>query len=510
MANANTASKDGDKFQARQFWLKAARLLDSGSSIERVGFERGPKGLDDIFVEYAHGNEPKDHTGNPLKREYLQCKWHVQPGSFGYADLIAPEFINATSKSFLQRARDAQLAQAPDGFGIRFKLLTNWPIEPTDKLSPIINNRSGALRLNKLFDGKTDKSHPGNIRKVWRDHLDIEESELHQFAHTLAFGHAPESLDQLRERLDETLSLVGLKRFPLNESSLVYDDLPFEWMAQGKTEFDRDTFRSLCASENLLDKPKAAPSKAFGIKSFEHAFDRLEDRCEMVLDFVPNFDERYIHDSSEWARTLYPELYSFLQKAFTHTNSKIRLALDAHSTLAYAAGSIVNIKSGRDIELEQRTQGSHIWSAQDCKPDPSWAQLNSNITNISGDSTDLAVALCITHDIAKDVEQYIRSSLPSIKRVLELRPSCGPGSLVVKSGRHAFDLAEATKEAIRHAKHEAPDCRNIHLFVAAPNSLCFFLGQQQIAIGSVQLYEFDFDQQHGGSYEPSLALPMTD
>ena len=137
-------------------------------------------------------------------------------------------------------------------------------------------------------------------------------------------------------------------------------------------------------------------------------------------------------------------------------------------------------------------------------------QLNSNITNISCDSTDLAVALCITHDIAKDVEQYVRCSLPSIKQVLELRPSFGPGSLVVKSGHHAFDLAEATKEAIRHSKHEAPDCRNIHLFVAAPNSLCFFLGQQQIAIGPVQLYEFDFDQQRGGSYEPSLALPMTD
>jgi SMODS-associated and fused to various effectors sensor domain len=32
-----------------------------------------------------------------------------------------------------------------------------------------------------------------------------------------------------------------------------------------------------------------------------------------------------------------------------------------------------------------------------------------------------------------------------------------------------------------------------HLFIAAPNAFTFFLGQRQTALGSVRLYEFDFD-----------------
>jgi hypothetical protein len=53
MAQANTARIDGDSFQARHFWRKACVLLDANSPLVRVGFESGPKGYDDIWVEYA-------------------------------------------------------------------------------------------------------------------------------------------------------------------------------------------------------------------------------------------------------------------------------------------------------------------------------------------------------------------------------------------------------------------------------------------------------------------------
>lgn len=509
MANANTARKDGDKFQARQFWLKAARLLDPKSRIERVGFERGPKGLDDIFVLYSPGKEPKGHLGHPIAREYLQCKWHVSPGNYGYENLIEPEFINATAKSFLQRAFNAQVAHAPDGSGICFKLLTNWPVDQADKLRPIISNRSGSLKLEKLFDNKTDKSYPGTIRKAWREHLDITDAQLNTLVQTLAFGHVSDSLDELRVRLDETLSFVGLKRFSANESSLIYDDLPFEWMAQGRSQFDRNSFWALCESENLIGEKESEATTVFGIKSFEHAFDRLEDRCHDVLNLVPNFDERYIHDASQWAKLLYPQLSCFLHDAARSAGTKLCLALDAHSTLAFAAGTVLNTKSGFDIELEQRIQGRRIWSAQDENQDSSWAQLDSSIIKVNEKSIGLAVAVCVTHDIANDVVKYVSAFDSSISHILKLCPSTGPSAQVVKSGRHAFDLSEAIKDAIRASKREMPDCNKIHLFVAAPNAMCFFLGQQQIAIGSVELYEFDFDQQRDGSYTPSLALPIT-
>ena len=270
MTQAVAVRRDGDTFQARQFWLRAARLLDPKSPVTRVGFESGPKSFDDIWVEYEPGRQPYAHDGAPLQREHLQCKWHVAPETYGYADLVDPEFINATARSLLQRARDAQLAHAPDGTGARFKLVTNWQIDRSDPLGPMINNRSGSIRLERLYGSKTDNSKEGAVRKAWREHLGIDEDDLRVLANTLAFGHVSETLDDLRERLDEVFDIVGLVRASSNQSTLIYDDIVFQWMAQGRLEFDSRTFREACAREDLLGQSLDRP-RVYGVKSFEHA-----------------------------------------------------------------------------------------------------------------------------------------------------------------------------------------------------------------------------------------------
>ena len=264
MTQAVTVRRDGDTYQARQFWLRAARLLDPESPIVRVGFESGPKSFDDIWTEYAPEREPKDASGEPLKREHIQCKWHVSPGTYGYSDFTNPEFVNANARSLLQRARDAQLQNAPLGSGAQFKLLTNWQLDRADALNPLISQRSGSVRLDRLYGTKTDRSGVGGIRKAWREHLDIDEDELRIFASTLAFGHTSESLDDLRERLDILFAFVGLRRVPAHESGFVYDDLVFQWMSQGRVEHDRDSFKELCERQSfpltfLFRKPCLSP-----------------------------------------------------------------------------------------------------------------------------------------------------------------------------------------------------------------------------------------------------------
>ena len=125
----------------------------------------------------------------------------------------------------------------PDGTGVRLKLLTNWQLDRGDPLARMINNRSGSMRLERLYGSKTDKSKEGAVRKRWREHLGIDEDELRLLARTLAFGHVSETLDDLRERLDEVFGVVGLRRVPPNQSTVIYDDLVFQWMAQGRLEF---------------------------------------------------------------------------------------------------------------------------------------------------------------------------------------------------------------------------------------------------------------------------------
>jgi hypothetical protein len=504
MTQAVAVRRDGDSFQARIFWRKAACLLDPKSPVMQVGFESGPKGFDDVWVAYVPDRAPNDHEGKPVLREHIQCKWHVSVNDFGYADLVDPEWINANRFSLLQRARAAQVAHARDGIGARFKLLTNWRIGQTDPLRGYINQKSKTLRLKDLFDGRTDRSMAGKVRKLWREHLDIDDQELMLLARTLSLDTDSTSLEDHRDNLDLLFENRGLRRVPVNESSFVYDDVAFQWLAQGRLDFNRQTFREACKREGLLDGDGRA-HVVFGVKSFEHPFDRLEDRCTVVLDLIQHFDERAIRDQADWTATLYPKLKRFLQAAATD-QQHLRLILDAHITLAFAAGSVLNIKSGRNVEIEQRTVHRNVWHSSDMPRDPSWPGWTFDLETLNESGGDIAVAVGLTHDVVPAVKAHIAASLPQVSSLLVARPTCDAGARSVVCGRHAFDLAEGLALQINQRCHV--DRPALHLFIAAPNAFTFFFGQRQPSLGKTTLYEYDFEGANGGGYRPSISLPI--
>lgn len=504
MTQAVAVRRDGDAFQARIFWRKAACLLDPKSPVTQVGFESGPKGFDDVWVAYAPDRAPGDPEGRPILREHIQCKWHVSVNDFGHADLIEPEWINANRFSLLQRARAAQMAHARDGIGVRFKLLTNWRIGQNDPLRRYINQKSKTLRLKDLFDETRDTSIAGKVRKLWREHLGIDDQELMLLARTLSLDTDSTSLDDHRDNLDLLFENRGLRRVPVNESSFVYDDVAFQWLAQGRLEFNRQTFRDACKREGLLAGDGRA-HVVFGVKSFEHSFDRLEDRCTVVLDLIPHFDERAIRDQTEWATTLYPKLKSFLQVA-ARDNQYLRLILDAHITLAFATGSVLNIKSGRNVEIEQRTVHRNVWHSSDLPRDSSWPGWEFDLETLSGAEGDMAVAVCLTHDVVSAVKAHLAASSSQVGSLLIARPTGGSGARSVVCGQHAFDLAEALALHINQKRH--PGRLPLHLFIAAPNAFTFFFGQRQPSLGETTLYEYDFEGASGGGYMPSLSLPI--
>jgi hypothetical protein len=500
MTQAVTTLQDGFRFQARMFWSKAVWLLADNSHITKVGFEYGPKGFDDIWVEYDPIKTPSERSVNPVRRQHIQCKWHASPNTYSYTDLIEPDFINATASSLLQKVHAAQQTHAPDGRGLEFQLLTNWRV--SGPLSKYIAQRSKSLRLDRLFSGKTDRSEAGIIRKAWREHLGIDDDELRILLSTLALQESPTSLDGLREMLNGMFLGVGLRC--MHDSTFAYDQVVFDWMSQGLQEFDRHSFREACDTQDLL---QAAQGRAivYGVKSFEHPIDDLHDRCEKVLDLVASFDERLIRDQRSWTADLYPSLRSFLLDAAKKTD-RLRLALDTHATLAFAAGSVLNVKCGREVELEQRTGDRRIWKAGDSEPAPSWATwvFEHQALNLNGDGQIVAVSL--THDIAADVRSYLSAAMPNAARLLIARPSTGISGRCVVSGQHALSLAEALSQQI--AAEQSAGRLHIHLFIAGPNTFTFYLGQQQPRLGQITLYEFDFEGLHGNSYMPSISLPI--
>lgn len=506
MANAIGARRDGDDFQARLFWLKAAHLLDDEGPIQRVGFECGPRGFDDLWVEYDPSHRPKDQYGVPLAKEFFQCKWHVSPGLYTHKDLTEPQFINASTKSLLQRAYAALLDHSTaDECALRLKFVTNWRLDPNDRLSSLIRSRSHTLKVDELFEGTTARSATAQIRKLWREHLQLDEIELRRLAAALGFSYFGESLDDMRERLDVTCRAFGLRRVPAESSAVLYDDIVRQWAAQGRNVFDRKLFRKACVQDGLFEG-KGNRSVAFGIKSFEHPIDRLEDRCTEVLDLVAEFDNRFIREGATWNATLLPTLQTFLLRA-ARSHDRIRLAIDAHTTLAFATGAVLNRKSGRVLEIEQRTPSRRLWSPDD-ESDvirPSWEVAEYEFASAGA---DMAIAVSLTHDVEPKVRAYL-SALPLPPRtLLTFKPVGGASSSAVASGHHAYQLAEALARRVKAQRESQPETQSrVHLFVAAPNGFTLYLGQHCPLLAPLTLYEFDFEGARDGSYRPSLALP---
>lgn len=504
MAQQIVARRQGDDFQARLFWLRAASLLDPTSPVMKVAYEKGPRGFDDIVIDYDPAAAPPDHEGRPILKKYIQCKWHVTGGTFGYLDLADHKFINAQRFSFLQRAHQAQMQYAPEGAGCRFELITNWRINPGDPLLSLVTNQSDAIHLGRLFEGTTPRSRHGRVRKAWCDHLAIDHAALELVARVLTISETVESLDSLRERLDERLNSVGLRRVPANESSFLYDDLAAKLLAQGRIEFDRESFLAMARQERLLSSsvpPRRA--SAVGVRSFMHPIDPLEDRCGKLLNLVQHFDGRYVREQALWESRIWPELRSFLVEAARSTDH-LQLLLDAHASIAFGAGAILNVKSGKRTEVEQRTGGRHFWSIDDQPETLDWPTFAFEEEWVDASAGGLALAVSLTHDVSAGVRAFAAGGR-GIGRILHCRLAGGPSQKSVLSGRHAWSLAEAIIRQVLEmlAQRRASDT---HFFAAAPNAFCFFLGQHQQALGKVTVYEWDFDGLRGGGYTPGLSV----
>lgn len=507
MTQAVSARRDGDTFQARIFWLKAARLLDEYGSVIRVGFESGPKGFDDVWVEYDPARAPLDQYGRPLHIERLQCKWHATHGTYGYSDLVNPEYINATTTSLLQRAYGAFTFDSSAGRHSRNALVTNHRPATEDVLHQLIRTKSYTLDVDRLFTGTTARSATGKARNVWREHLAIDDDALKPFVRTLGFNVVLDSLDGLRERMDEVFRANGLKRLEQGASASRYDDTVFQWAGQKRNGFDRDEFRAACKQEGLLADSPARP-RVFGVKSFEHAYDRLEDRCDEVLNLVPEFDERFIRATSSWRSKLQPELQAFLSNA-ARSGSRIRLAVDAHTTLAFAAGAVLDTKSGRIVEVEQRSPTLQVWAPDDAKPDSSWPMWDFKVEVLNAQGTGTAVAVSLTRPVMDKVRAYLRTALPGTRQLILASPTSGPSQKVVRNGAHANQLAEDLVSRLKAERGSlAPaDQGRMHLFMAAPNAFSLYLGRHVGALKPMTVYEFDFETQRDGSYRPSLMFP---
>lgn len=246
-----------------------------------------------------------------------------------------------------------------------------------------------------------------------------------------------------------------------------------------------------------------------GIRSIDGWGRDMRERNDEVLDLVTLFNGRFIKKQDSWQEEVFPRLRRFL---LTHVDERRPLVLDfaAHSSIAFAAGWVLDAKSGLEVRVRQRTGdiGEFEWHPQDHEEHPVpegpiW--LDEPDIELA-EVPDIAVALAVSQaEVAEQVKSYIeRKGLP-VGRILRATiPE--PGSRSVAGGAHSLLLAQTIVSRVRQRRsHEREG--TCHLFCAAPNALMFYLGQLSRSFGRIVLYEYPFGRRDAwGKYRSSIEL----
>lgn len=494
---------EGDVFQGMFFWLHAARLLIPGAKVARVSIEHDQAaGVDDVSVHYS--TPGIDAGGRACAADYFQVKYHVDRSSeYAATTFCDAAFINS-KRSLLQRFHDVRM-RLGDGSGWhRLHLVSNWQWATNDKLGPLLRESAeGALPDRFFSDGP--RSAVGKIREAWKGHLGVSTSDFEDFARRLRLGVNFLSRPMLREWLNDRFAAVGLKPVPVDRTQNVYDSLTQQIIMNGTNEFDPTTFRAFCEREDLLVAPPRPGPKIYGIRSFMRLAEHMEDECSSFVCVAQNFDGRHVRSPASWQNTVLPAVASFLKdKSAELRADESHLLLECHSSVAFLAGYELDRKSGTQVFPVQKGVRKSLWkpAATETATNSEWSA-STSATSVTG--ADVAIVVSVSRDALADAKKYVEG-VPSIGTVVDARPSMGVGQRAVADADHAVALADTLVDVIR--KHRPRDGGTTHLFIAAPNALTFFLGQHRGALGKLQLYEFDFEGERGGSYSPSIRLPV--
>ena len=504
MADAVVARWHGDNYQARVFWENALNLLSPHSCVVEVTFEAdGPKAFDDVVVRY---DPPVARSGpDRISAEYHQVKWHVEMGGrFGYEDFTEPDFIGARSFSLLERLQQAQQTAPASA---QFTFLTTYRVRDNDPLAKLISGNDKTLLVERLFDGTTDRSRTGKIRKCWREHLKLEDDEqLRAVVRGLRVLDGYRSLQELREQINDKAEAVGVLACNAAESDFRYDELARQLKARKLNALDREALLQFCEEEGLLVGRSTAsdPFLPIAIRSFlGPAADIVGAAPEDTLLLTDEFRQRYLQEGREWQRDVRPKVERFLREA-VRKSPKLRLILDAHASIAFLAGAVLDLKSGVETQLVQKGRvGTRTWRADDGS--------GANVSRFEIEEEklargrDIAIAISVSQPTVAQVRAYLTGEVPSVGKFISCAMPTGPGQRSVAGGEHAAALAEQVSNFVRVVKENDPDAV-VHIFAAAPNTLLFYLGQHHQAMAPCIVYEFDFDRRGNKTYQPSFTI----
>ena len=290
------------------------------------------------------------------------------------------------------------------------------------------------------------------------------------------------------------------------DSDFRYDELARQLKVRRLSALNREALLQICEEEGLLVERPTEPDQflSIAIRSFlGPAADVVGAAPEDTLLLTDDFRQRYLQEGREWQRAIRPRVERFLRTAVKKC-AKLRLILDAHASIAFLAGAVLDLKSGVETQLVQKGRvGTRTWRVDD-DSGATGGRFEIEEEHL-GVGRDIAIAISVSQETTSQVRAYLAAKLPGVGKFISCAMPTGPGQRSVAGGEHAAALAEQVSNHVRAVKENDPDAV-IHIFAAAPNSLLFYLGQHHQAMAPCIVYEFDFDRQAHKTYQPSFTV----
>lgn len=500
MGNSVAAREYGDVYQGMVFWKYANQML-SGSDIKNIGYEYDKvKSFDDIVVTYQ--NEQRFRDGY-IDTDYIQVKFHMkQSNEFTMDNLLDPAFINADTNSFLQNVVNAYRSDGVNYSRSRFIIYSPWQIKAGDILNKLISNVNKSFDLNVLRKGKTVRSEMGALCKKLCEKLDVTIDELFDILKQVCIYDGKESIVNLKELLNREFDHNGLQPWTDSRDTFPYCDLVRSWNRNGINVVNADYIRAACKKERLVKLSKDIA--AIAVKSFSRQTEWLDDWASDILDLTGILNRRELCPGQSW-KDIFQSIEQFVGNKLNHT-TEYHVALETSLSVSFTAGRILNPKSGIKVVPVQKTMDGHAnWRRDDINGVEYSGVRVSNQVLCDG-ANDMVLSIGVTHDIDGDVRTFIDSSGLKIglykSFVLD-----GIGTDAVKDGTHAWQLAKQIHSEVSKRSGILKKGK-MHIFIAGPNSLMFYLGMQSMMYGKIQIYEFDVNGTHENIYYPTITFPQ--
>jgi hypothetical protein len=462
-------------------------MLFPNPLVRRVVLEhREVDAVDDVVVYYQ--SPGVNDRGSKVAVDFHQLKYHVAHiGAVDHEKVIDPDWTG-TRYSLLQRLAQAWTEIRSNEPQARLSLVTNWAWDPASPIAPLL--RDGGRLSDELFS-KGGRSTVGKIRKRWQDATGLSEAEFKVFASVLRFSTSAVSSDDAESWLNDRCQLAGLVPLDAGADHSPYDDLGARFIETGRTEHTPESLRSVVVEQGLVAKKEPPYRSTYAVRSFSRFAHVPQTDGACVVDLTDLFRGRQALSPESWITEIPRRLEASLAQVES-LEAPVHVALDAHLSVAWFAGTLLDAKVGKQLILRQRVKGKGIelWDVSTPQVADGSERWKLSLSTAAQAGAELALAISVTHSALADAARFVTASLPGVARILHAElPHLGPRAL--KDGPHARLLADELVRALTATVAELRPKR-LHVFPACPASLMFLLGQEARVLGPTTVYEFAF------------------